>query len=83
MATNVNVTRKENENNVSLIRRFTRKVQGSGVLPRVRSIRYSLRKPSSYVGKKRKLKSLAKKEEITQLIKLGKLPETYGQKRRR
>lgn len=72
---NVEVSRNSHENAVSLIRRFTKRVQGSGVLPRVRSIRYTERKLSSYKTKQKTLKSLRRKAEVTQLIKLGKMTE--------
>lgn len=78
---NVEVIKTGNENNVSLLRRFTRKVQGSGVLPRVRSIRYALRKPSEYVKKKKTLKKLSRQKFIQEQIKLGKMSEgTRGKK---
>ena len=48
MITNVEIDKKSNESNASMLRRFTKAVQGSGVLPRVRSIRYSTRKLSPY-----------------------------------
>ncbi len=72
---NVEVTRNNNENNASIIRRFTKRVQGSGVLPRVRSIRYSSRKLSPYKIKQKTLKSIRRKAEIARLIKLGKMSE--------
>lgn len=75
MAVNIEVERNNNENSVNLIKRFTRRVQGSGILPRVRSIRYTERKPSRYVKKKRALKSLATREKTAELIKLGKITE--------
>ncbi len=75
MITNVEVVKGGNENNLNLIRRFTKKVQGSGVLPRVRSIRYSTRKMSEYVKKKKTLKVLKRREEITELIRMGKMAE--------
>lgn len=75
MATNAEVVKSGNENNVNLIRRFTKRVQGSGVLPRVRSIRYSSRKLSEYVKKKKTLKLLKKREEYAELIKMGKVVE--------
>ncbi|HEY0221108.1 MAG TPA: hypothetical protein VGC58_02700 [Candidatus Paceibacterota bacterium] len=81
MITNVEVVKSNNENNVNLIRRFTKRVQGSGVLPRVRSIRYSGRKMSEYVKKKKTLKVLKRREEVTELIRLGKMVEfTKGKK---
>ena len=79
---NAEVVRTGNENNLNLIRRFTKKVQGSGVLPRVRSIRYSTRKISEYVKKKKTLKVLARREEVAELIKMGKMTEyTRGNKK--
>ncbi len=79
---NAEVVRTGNENSVNLIRRFTKKVQGSGVLPRVRSIRYASRKASEYVKKKKTLKVLKRREEVADLIKMGKMSEyTKGGKR--
>lgn len=75
MAINTEVVKSGNENNVNLIRRFTKRVQGSGVLPRVRSIRYSTRKLSEYVKKKRTLKLLKKRENYAELVKMGKVVE--------
>ncbi len=75
MATNIELQKNPNESNTSLLRRFTKRVQGSGILPRVRSIRYSGRVLSSYKVKMQKLSSLSKKAEIEELIKMGKMAE--------
>lgn len=72
---NVEVTKSANENNVGIIRRFTKKVQGSGILPKVRSKRYSQRVLSFYKVKKNTLKSIKKKAEIMELIKMGKMAD--------
>lgn len=72
---NVEVERNQNENNLSVLKRFTRRVQGSGILPRVRSIRYNSRKRSEYVKKKQTLKVLEHRKNIAELVKLGKMPE--------
>ncbi len=72
---NVEVTKNANENNVGIIRRFTKKVQGSGILPKVRSKRYSQRVLSFYKVKKNTLKSIKKKAEIMELIKMGKMAD--------
>jgi hypothetical protein len=72
---NIEVEKNNNENNINLIKRFTRRVQGSGVLPRVRSIRYKTRKPSEYVKKKKTLKVIAYKDKMDELMKLGKIAE--------
>jgi len=79
MAINVEVARNNNENNASILRRFSRKVQGSGVLPRVRSIRTRVRKESRYTKKKHALKLIRRREEIAHLIKLGKITEKKRQ----
>ncbi len=72
---NVEVTRNNNENNTSIIRRFTKRVQGAGILPRVRGIRYHTRKLSAYKVKQKTLKSIKRKTEVAELIKMGKMAE--------
>ncbi len=72
---NVEITRNGTENSVGVIRRFTKKVQASGILPRVRSIRYNQRVLSSYKTKMKTLKSIKRKAEIAELIKMGKMQE--------
>jgi len=72
---NVEVVKGPNENNLSVLRRFSKRVQGSGVLPRVRSKRYSERTKSENVKRAKTLTRLKKKAEIAELIKLGKLSE--------
>lgn len=75
MSVNVEVAKNGAENNLSLIRKFTKRVQGSGVLPRLRSIRYSERTRSEYVKKKKALKRLKRQVEVAQAIKMGKMVE--------
>lgn len=72
---NVEVVKSTNENNIGIIRRFTKKVQGSGVLPKVRSKRYSQRNVSFYKVKKNTLSGLKRKAEILELIKMGKMAD--------
>lgn len=81
MTINAEVVKTGNENNLNLLRRFTKKVQGSGVLPRVRSIRYATRKASEYVKKKKTLKVLKRREEVAEMIKMGKMSEYGGRGR--
>ncbi len=75
MSINVEVERGNNENSVSVIKRFTRRVQGSGVLMRVRKNRFTERTKSPYVKKKQALKKLAKQVKNAELIKMGKMQE--------
>ncbi|OHB15855.1 MAG: hypothetical protein A2431_01180 [Candidatus Zambryskibacteria bacterium RIFOXYC1_FULL_39_10] len=76
MAVNVEVTKSGNDNNLGIIRKFTKRVQGSGILSRLRGRRYSSRKLSEYVKKKKTLKRIEKKANIRELIKMGKMPGT-------
>lgn len=76
MAVNVEVTKNGNDNNLGLIRKFTKRVQGSGILARLRSKRYSERKASEYVKKKRTLKRIAERIRVRELIKMGKMSGT-------
>lgn len=80
---NVEVTKGPNENNVSALRRFTRRVQGAGILPKVRSKRYKEREKSENVRKAKTLRGIKKREEIEELIKLGKMNEVSKFTRRR
>jgi hypothetical protein len=75
MATNVEITRNGTENSMGVLRRFTKRVQGAGILPRVRSLRYNQRDLSSYKVKMKTLKSIKRKAEIQELIKMGKMQE--------
>lgn len=83
MATNVEVTKTATENALSTLRRFTKRVQGSGVLPRVRSIRYNTRTQSDFKVKRSRLTLNERAETKATLIKLGKLkPEERKGKRK-
>ncbi|MDO8572681.1 MAG: 30S ribosomal protein S21 [bacterium] len=72
---NVEVKKNPNESTASLIRRFTKRVQGSGVLPRVRGVTYRERPLSRLKRKMKTLKSINRKKEIEKLKKLGKIKE--------
>lgn len=76
MAINVEVSKSGSENNLGLIRKFTKRVQGAGILPHLRGKRYSARKLSEYVKKKKTLKRLSERKKIRHLIKMGKMPGT-------
>ena len=74
---NVNVEVKKNpsENALSLVRRFQKRVQESGILPRVRGIRYSDRPLSELKTKRAKLKKLANLAKYEQDKRMGKVVE--------
>lgn len=83
MATNAEVVKNEGESSVNLVRRFSKRVQGAGVIQKLRKRRYFAREQSSEVRKKHTLKSLKRRAEIQELIKLGKMLErpTRGPRR--
>lgn len=81
MAINVQVEKNNNESSANVIRRFTKRVQGAGIVPKVRSGRYHTRIKSSNVQRMAKLKKLAKKETYEKLLKLGKIPEQRSYRR--
>jgi ribosomal protein S21 len=75
MATNVQVTKNNNESSANVIRRFTKRVQGAGIVPKVRSGRYFTRIKSRNVQRFAKLKKLGKRDTYEKLVKLGKVQE--------
>ncbi len=77
---NVEVEKNPNESTLNLVRRFTKRVQGAGIIYRMRKIRYRKRDASPYTKKKRAIKAHLKKVEIERLIKLGKMPEKVGRR---
>jgi len=83
MATNAEVTKNESENDINLIRRFSKRVQGAGIIQGVRGRRYHARPKSPLVRRKQTLKAIKRRAEVQELIKLGKLVETPRRGRRR
>lgn len=75
MTLNVQVEKNTNESSANVIRRFTKRMQGSGVIPRMRSERYHAREKSENVQKTARLKKLGKKVVYEKLLKLGKVQE--------
>ncbi|MES2314905.1 MAG: hypothetical protein V4524_03160 [Patescibacteria group bacterium] len=71
---NVEITRNPNENALGVLRRFSRKVQSSGVINRKRSLRYATRTQSPYKIKQKTLKSIVRKAALAELVKQGKAP---------
>jgi len=75
MTVNVEVKAKANESTGNLLRRFSRKVNSSGIIPRKRSLKTRSRALSKNLQKKQKVEALEKRAEVERLIKLGKLPD--------
>ena len=81
MAINVQVDKNNNESSANVIRRFTKRVQGAGIIPKVRSGRYRTRIKSDNVQRRAKLKKLVKKTTYEKLLKLGKIAEQKSYRR--
>jgi hypothetical protein len=75
MITTIEVKKNNNENNQSLLRRFSRRVQESGMLPKVKQNRYAQRQKSKLVVKAGTLKKLARRKEVEKLKRLGKMTD--------
>ena len=69
------VRKQGNESGAALIRRFTKRVQGTKALMRVREERYHSRSMSKLKMKRRALVSMAKKKTYDHLKKLGKIAD--------
>ncbi len=69
----IEVNKNPNENNASVLRRFSRKIQESGIIHKVKGARYNERKESKLKVKKSALKRMGRRKEIEKLRKLGKM----------
>jgi ribosomal protein S21 len=74
----VEVAKTGNENTLSMIRKFTRRVQSAGIVQIIRNGRYYSRLSSKTVKKKRALKLIKRRVEFAQLLKEGKITETVN-----
>jgi ribosomal protein S21 len=72
MITTIEVVRDGNESNSSLLRRFQKRVQGSGIIRQVKSLKAASRTESHYKKKKSALKRLERSAAYERLKKLGK-----------
>jgi ribosomal protein S21 len=76
MAINVEVVRGKVESNASVLKRFTRRVQESGVVSRMKGERWLEREKSRNHRRTKKLGSLVRTAAREKLIKLGKIKVT-------
>jgi hypothetical protein len=82
MSVNAEVQRSGNETALAVIRKFSRRVQGTGLVKTVRNRRYFSRDASKIVRKKRALKLIKRRKEYQQLVKEGKVVETPSRMQR-
>ncbi|HBB65417.1 MAG TPA: hypothetical protein DCZ84_02170 [Candidatus Vogelbacteria bacterium] len=76
----VEVKRASGETSVSVMRRFSKRMQSAGMVRRAKSLRYHSRNQSGLALKKRALKRITRIAEIERLKKLGKWNEPVGRK---
>ena len=69
----IEVRKNPNENNSSILRRFSRRIQESGIIRKVKGARYNLRKESKLKAKNSALKRMTRRKEVELLKKLGKM----------
>ena len=79
----VEVRRGKNESSTALIRRFTRRAQGLGIVRAVRNERYWQRSESKNVAHKRALVSKTRRDNYNEQVKLGKIDPTARKTRKR
>ncbi|MFZ2555539.1 MAG: hypothetical protein WAZ27_01030 [Minisyncoccia bacterium] len=72
---NAEVQKSGAESALSVIRKFSRRVQGTGLIQTVRKRRYYERNASKTVSKKRTLKRIKRQENYRELVKEGKVIE--------
>jgi len=83
MTARIEVRRGKNESTASLIRRFSRRAQGLGLVREMRKRRYYTRIKSRNVDHKRALVGVARRAEYQELVKLGKIDPTERKKKGR
>jgi ribosomal protein S21 len=72
---NAEVQKSGTENALSTIRKFSRRVQGTGLVKTLRAKRYHERDKSKAVMKKRALKLIQRRADFRQKVKEGKVAE--------
>ena len=75
-ATRVEVRRGKNESSASLLRRFSRRASGLGLVRLMRTKRYYVRGKSKNVEHARAMVSAERKATWNELVKLGKIDPT-------
>lgn len=80
MAINVDIKRTKNDNNLGLLRKFSRKVKISSVLPEKRKRRYFERVASDFKKKANALNKIERGAEYEKKEKMGLLKPKKGRR---
>ena len=75
MAVNVEVEKTHAESTANLVRRFTKRMQGAGIVQKIRGTRYFKRDKSENVHRRSKLLKLKRQKTYETLLKLGKIQD--------
>ncbi len=75
MAVNVEVEKNHAESTANLVRRFTKRMQGAGIVQKIRGTRYFKRDKSENVHRRSKLLKLKRQKTYETLLKLGKIQD--------
>ncbi|MBI1971419.1 MAG: hypothetical protein HYS52_01050 [Candidatus Wildermuthbacteria bacterium] len=73
MSKTFEIRKQERETNLSLVRRFTKRVKESGILKTAKKSRFNVRPLSRTKKKAVALRRLAKQKEYEKLMKLGEI----------
>ena len=79
---NVSVEKHGTENATALIRRFQKRVQGAGIIRRVKAARYTERPKSKSRRKKSAVRRITRREEYAEKERLGLIKEVVRAPRR-
>ena len=71
----VEVRKREHETTAAMLRRFTRRVQQSGILIHTRRAKFYKSKPTKREARERALRRIGLAKERLRLEKLGKAPD--------
>ncbi len=76
----IEVKRGANESSASVLRRFTKRMSGAGIVKKVKAEKYAERAKSALKTKREALKRITKSEEYNRLRKLGKIKDVFYKK---
>lgn len=71
----IEVKKNGGESNANVMRRFSKRMQSSGVVKEAKSNRYNTRKPSDYKKHKSAMKMIERGTSMNRLRKLGKIKD--------
>lgn len=74
------VTKHENENSRSVLKRFSKETRSRGIVRKIRKNRFEKRTVSNNIQRKQRLRALKKTEERQRLIRLGKISDVQSRK---